>query len=96
LKVVVKSPSNPCYVITSGGGLITIPGKMKGSKANVIAVNVKFIPDGRVTSDNGSIGITSDATSGKSLAAVHLKGRFKQKNPTPMATATVTATRHHR
>ena len=93
LKVVVNTPSNPAYVVRSGGGTTTIPGKVKGSKAGHLStVDVEFIPNGSVKSDNGTIGVISDATSGKKFALVALNGKSKKwLNPT--ATATATATR---
>jgi len=85
LAVTVFPPSSSDYVITSGGGLNTIAAK--GS----LVVNVEFIPHGPAT-DNGTIAITSNATSGKQDATVKLKGKATQKKPTPTATATATAT----
>src|SRR5208282_112824 len=41
----VGAPTNPDYVITSGGGSSTIPGKAKGVK-NSLTVDVEFIPTG--------------------------------------------------
>src|ERR1700733_6669515 len=75
LKVVVNSPSNPAYVIKSGAGTATIPGKVKGSKvAHLSTVDVEFIPNGPVKSASGTIGVISDATTGKNFAIVALKG----------------------
>ncbi|MFZ0244704.1 hypothetical protein [Candidatus Binatus sp.] len=90
LDVTVNPPTSPDYVITSGGGSSTIPGKAKGVK-NSLTVEVEFTPTGKGT-DDGTIGITSKATSGKSAATVNLKGKATQKKPTPTATATATAT----
>lgn len=79
LKVVVNTPSNPAYVVRSGGGTTTIPGKVKGSKAEHLStVDVEFIPNGSVKSENGTIGVISDATSGKKIAIVALNGRTKK------------------
>lgn len=85
LDVTVGAPSKSGYVITSGGGSSTIA--PKGS----LTVEVKFTPTGKGT-DDATIAITSNATSGKSVATVHLDGKATQKEPTPTATATVTAT----
>ncbi len=84
LAVTVGAPSSPDYVITSGGGSNTIAAK--GS----LVVDVEFIPHGPAT-DNGTIAISSNATSGKQDATVKLKGKATQKKPTPTATATATA-----
>ena len=43
MDVTVNPPSNTDYVITSGGGQSTVPGKAKGSK-NSLTVDVKFVP----------------------------------------------------
>ena len=91
LVVTVNSPSNPDYVITSGGGQTTIPGKGNGDK-NSLTVDVEFNPHGPGKNVDGSVDITSNATSEDSSATVNLKGRATQKKPTPTATATATAT----
>jgi hypothetical protein len=91
LDVTVGAPSNSAYVITSGEGPSTIPGKVKKSKANILEVVVVFTPTGKGT-DDGTIAITSDATSGKKDATVKLKGKATQKKATPTPTATATAT----
>ncbi len=94
LKVVVNTPSNPAYVVRSGGGTTTIPGKVKGSKAEHLStVDVEFIPNGSVKSENGTIGVISDATSGKKIAIVALNGRTKKGGRNPTVTATATATK---
>src|SRR6202046_3135742 len=93
LKVVVNSPSNPAYVIKSGAGTATIPGKVKGGKAaHLSTVEVEFIPKGPVKNDDGTIGVMSDATTGKKFAVVALKGKSRLRPRTPIATATATAT----
>src|SRR5260370_5669135 len=96
LKVVVSSSSNPAYVIKSGGGTATIPGRVKGGKAEQPStVEVEFIPNGPVKSENGTIGVISDATSGKKFAIVALSGKsrnWKRQSPTARATATKTET----
>ena len=73
-------PTNSAYVITS-----SVPRTIaaKGS----LAVEVEFIPKGK-GADDGTIAITSGATSGKSSATVTLNGKATQKKPTPTATAT--------
>ncbi len=81
----VGTPSSPYYVITSGAVPSTID--PKGSAT----VDVEFIPHGPAT-DDGTIPITSGATSGKQDATVTLKGKATQKKPTPTATATATST----
>ena len=94
LKVVVNSPSNPAYVIKSGGGTATIPGKVRGNKAEHPSnVEVEFIPNGPVKSANGTINLISDATSGKNFAIVRLSGKSRQRLQTRTATATATATK---
>jgi hypothetical protein len=90
LAVTVGAPSNPDYTITSSVPS-TIPGKGTGSK-NSLTVDVEFTPHGPGKSVDGTIYITSSATSGKSSATVNLHGKAKQKKPTPTATATATAT----
>ena len=90
LYVNVGAPSNPDYVITSGSGASLIPAK--GS----LTVGVEFtpapflIPKAKGTA--GTVIITSNATSGKSWAIVHLNEKVTQKEPTPTATATATST----
>ncbi len=91
LQVIVNPPSNPDYVITSGGAKTTIPGKAKGSE-NSLTVDVEFIPHGPGKNVDGSIDITSNATSGENSATVNLKGSATQKKPTPTATPTPTVT----
>jgi hypothetical protein len=72
--------------ISPAGGTLALPGSISQE------VEVEFTPTGRGT-DDGTIGITSSATSGKSSSAtVTLKGKATQKKPTPTATATVTVT----
>jgi len=90
LDVTVNPPSGTDaadYVITSGGGSNTIPGKAKGSQ-NSLTVDVEFTPDGTAKNVDATIDITSDATKGKKLATVHLHGKAEQKKPTPTPTAT--------
>ena len=91
LVVTVNPPSNPDYAITSGGGKTTISGKAKGSN-NSLTVDVEFTPHGPGKNVDGTIGISSNATSGESSATVELKGSAAQKKPTPTATATATST----
>lgn len=91
--VMVGAPTNNHYTITSNqGGPFTIPGKVSGSTANVLMVAVKYTPHGPIKNDNGTIEITSGATSGKSAATVKLNGKSEQKHPTPTVSATATAT----
>jgi len=90
LQVTVDPPSNGDYVITSGGGQTTIPGKIKGSN-NSLTVDVEFTPHGPGKNIEGSIQITSNGTSGKSSANVNLQGSATQKKSTPI---TVTLTRY--
>ena len=93
LEVTVGAPTDAKnYVILSppaispAGGTLTIAGSMSQQ------VNVEFIPQGPGKNEDGTIGITSNATSGASSATVGLKGSATQKNPTPTATATATPT----
>jgi len=72
--------------ISPAGGTLTIAGSMSQE------VDVEFIPHGPGKNEGGTIGITSNATSGESSATVDLKGSATQKNPTPTATATATPT----
>jgi hypothetical protein len=65
LVVTVNPPSNPDYAITSGGGQSNIPGKAKGNN-NSLTVDVEFTPHGPGKNVDGSIDITSNATSGNS------------------------------
>jgi hypothetical protein len=82
--LIVGTPTNSDYLITT-----TVPSTIdpKGS----LKVEVEFTPKGSGT-DDGTIAITSGATSGKTSATVELKGKATQKKPTPTATATATPT----
>ncbi len=75
LDVSVGPPSNPHYVITSGGGDTTIPGKGEGGSESSIAVDVEFTPDEPGKNVDGTILITSSATSGPTRASVDLHGK---------------------
>ena len=89
----VGAPSNSDFVITSGQGSSTIPGKVKGSSANILVVQVEFTPKGPIKNDDGTIAITSDASNpAKQNKTVKLKGKATQKKPTATSTATATAT----
>lgn len=90
LEITVGAPSNPDYTITSSVPS-TIAGKGRGSK-NSVTVDVEFAPRGPGKDADGTIYITSSATSGLSSVTVGLHGEAKQKRPTPTATPTATAT----
>ncbi len=91
MSVTVGAPSGTNYTIifppevSPAGGTLTLPGSISQE------VDVEFIPHGPAT-DDGTIAITSGATSGKKDATVNLKGKSTQEKPTPTATATATAT----
>ena len=92
LKVVVNSPSNHAFVVTSGASATTIPGTVKGRKPNILRVYVEFISNGPFRKADATIGIASDATSGKNFATVKLKGESRREKSTPTRTATSTPT----
>ena len=84
--VTVEPPADSDYVITSGGGTSTIPGKGN------LTVQVQFTPHGPGKNVNGTVSIISNATSGRTSASVALRGNARQKTPTPTPTATPTTT----
>jgi hypothetical protein len=85
LNVDIGAPSSSEYTITSGGGMSTV------SAGGSLTVDVEFKPTVKGT-DDGTISITSNATSGKTAATVKLSGKASQKKPTPTTTATPTPT----
>ncbi|HUY28014.1 MAG TPA: PQQ-binding-like beta-propeller repeat protein [Candidatus Binataceae bacterium] len=94
LELTVGAPTASSYVITSGGGATTIPGKGKGTN-NILTVDVEFNASEPLKNVDGTISISSNATSGKTLATVALHANVKQKKQKkapPPATPTATPT----
>jgi len=84
LHVTVHSPSAP-FVISSGGGQVTIPAKAKSEVVVAFAPAVKG-------AYKSAVSITSDATKGKDSVNVTVKASATGATPVPPPTPTPTAT----